>query len=274
MLLPPIGGRYGPDSTGTSRSPSRGGSRAASPSPQTEAMTTATSASYAEVRRSQQIKAKFKELDVNKDGTLSFQELSGILKRITHGTSKEMTESKVHKLFNQLDKNHDDKVSFDEFVDFLYGTNADLSSELRREFEAAVERRICNLAKGAFDPERTAAAESGRERLGRLYGTYNFRWIGGDLEHESVQLVLESTGRYTLVSTSGLDAHLSETTTEAGDWEVSASEAKVLLYATAAAGRCQRLALVDDGSLDPGKDGPLSGTQIILKLDDDENCLQ
>lgn len=67
--------------------------------------------------QSAKVKEKFRQLDTNHDGYLSFEELEALLRRGDNG----MTEPEVRLLYDQLDTHQDGKVDFHEFCDFIYG---------------------------------------------------------------------------------------------------------------------------------------------------------
>jgi hypothetical protein len=70
--------------------------------------------------KSDKIKSKFRELDTNGDGYLSYEELEAMLL----SGNPDMTEAEVRLLYDQLDTHKDGKVDFHEFCDFVH----DLSS--------------------------------------------------------------------------------------------------------------------------------------------------
>mmetsp|Transcript_67188 Transcript_67188/g.160946 ORF Transcript_67188/g.160946 Transcript_67188/m.160946 type:complete len:429 (-) Transcript_67188:78-1364(-) len=69
------------------------------------------------IKGGQDLKERFKRLDLNRDGKLDFNELSGLLRR---GRGN-LQEYEIKALFDQVDKNSDGKVDFGEFVDYLLG---------------------------------------------------------------------------------------------------------------------------------------------------------
>lgn len=66
--------------------------------------------------RSESIKERFETLDVNKDGSLSFEEMQQLLRQ----GNPDMTRRQIRVLYDRVDKNSDERVSFAEFVDFVY----------------------------------------------------------------------------------------------------------------------------------------------------------
>jgi len=63
------------------------------------------------------IKEKFRQLDSDHDGYLSFEELEALLRK---GDS-DMSVAECRLLYDQLDTHQDGKVDFHEFCDFIYG---------------------------------------------------------------------------------------------------------------------------------------------------------
>jgi len=63
-----------------------------------------------------EIKKKFKRLDGNKDGSLSFGEMSRLLRK---GRS-DITDKEMEILFRRVDRNGNGRVEFGEFVDFVF----------------------------------------------------------------------------------------------------------------------------------------------------------
>mmetsp|Transcript_9605 Transcript_9605/g.17366 ORF Transcript_9605/g.17366 Transcript_9605/m.17366 type:complete len:164 (-) Transcript_9605:98-589(-) len=70
--------------------------------------------------KKEEIKLKFEELDTNGDGTLSFDELTTLLRRGRH----DMSDDDVWVLWKAMDHDNDGTVDFDEFVDFLFSPYA------------------------------------------------------------------------------------------------------------------------------------------------------
>merc|ERR1712107_904211 len=62
------------------------------------------------------VKNKFKELDRNHDGKLSFDEMSGLLRKGRHDISDE----ELQLLWNAIDRDGNGEVDFDEYVDFVF----------------------------------------------------------------------------------------------------------------------------------------------------------
>ncbi|CAE7741342.1 phr, partial [Symbiodinium pilosum] len=223
------------------------------------------------VQLKSQIKAKFHELDVNKDGCLSFEELTVFLGCL----STKLTEKEVREIFRTMDRNRDEKVQFDEFVDFIFSSEMDKNPRLRADVEAAAKRSTDNVARvesaaARERSERLRAEKGGRERLGRLTGRYAFRWQGDADEAETFELVLQDSGKFESKYFSQLDATMTDTQTCSGVWEVSATEREILLYKEGG-GPVERWALDARGDLDAGKDFALSKQRMILRADDD--CL-
>ncbi|CAJ1353416.1 unnamed protein product [Effrenium voratum] len=191
------------------------------------------STSFKGTQLKNQIKAKFHELDVNKDGALSFQELVVFLNCL----SSKLTEKEVQQIFRRMDRNRDEVVQFDEFVDFIFSSDMDKNPRLRADVE-----------------ERQAAEKSGRKRLGALEGKYLFSWDGEDDCLEKMELELSERGTFSFRAFSQLDKGMTDIDTSQGVWEVSATEPEVLLYKEV--GPVERLRLAA-GELDTGKVGPL-----------------
>ncbi|CAK9080131.1 Probable calcium-binding protein CML25 (Calmodulin-like protein 25) [Durusdinium trenchii] len=253
LNLPPIDGR----------SRSKGGSRGSSRSPTPVEPDRSTSLKGTQLKN--QIKAKFHELDVNKDGSLSFEELTVFLGCL----SSKLKEKEVYELFRKMDRNRDDLVQFDEFVDFIFASDMDQNPTLRAHVQAAADRQsehvMTMLDKGS-EKERSAAQKSGRERLGQLHGSYSFSWQM-DEELESVKLELSEDGRYQCEIISQLGEGMVDRETSTGTWEVSAVEHEVLLYKEGMTRMVQRLGVNDFGDLDLHKEGPLSRQSWLLRRD-------
>lgn len=64
------------------------------------------------------LKEEFRKLDRNGDGTLSFNEISVLLRK---GMST-MGHKEVQALFDEVDKNQNGRIEFDEFVDYIHST--------------------------------------------------------------------------------------------------------------------------------------------------------
>lgn len=62
------------------------------------------------------LRAKFSALDQNGDGSISREEMLGLLKRMNPA----LTDEELDKLFKAADKNGDGKLQFVEFMDFLW----------------------------------------------------------------------------------------------------------------------------------------------------------
>mmetsp|Transcript_26939 Transcript_26939/g.62624 ORF Transcript_26939/g.62624 Transcript_26939/m.62624 type:complete len:259 (-) Transcript_26939:222-998(-) len=229
------------------------------------------STSLKAVQLKSQIKAKFHELDVNKDGCLSFEELTVFLGYL----STSLTEKEVREIFRKMDRNRDEKVQFDEFVDFVFNTDMDRNPRIRADVEAAAKRSTDSVLKAESSAardraERLSAERTGRDRLGPLSGRYAFRWQGDADEAETLELVLLDSGKFESKYYSQLDETMTDTQTHAGAWEVSATEPEILLYKEGG-GPVERWRLAGSGDLDAGKDFALSKQRMILHADDD--CL-
>lgn len=233
MQLPPINGATGRRKPSRSTSPrpaSRQGSQPASRSGSRPSSRSASPIySYADVQRKNAIKAKFRELDANRDGTLSFDELVVLLQK---GPS-EMSRREAEALYEKMDKNHDGTVSFDEFVDYVFEEDVDRGS-LQTEFQSAKKRNEQTIAQAQMSvtrerTEKTMAEESGRGRLGDLVGMFTFAWSGGNEMKELVTLNLEADGSFYSQEVTELDNTLTDTQEHRGIWEVSATSREVLL---------------------------------------------
>ncbi|CAJ1420343.1 unnamed protein product [Effrenium voratum] len=226
------------------------------------------STSFKGTQLKNQIKAKFHELDVNKDGALSFQELVVFLNCL----SSKLTEKEVQQIFRRMDRNRDEVVQFDEFVDFIFSSDMDKNPRLRADVEAAAKRSLDHVSQleGSVAQqrhERQAAEKSGRKRLGALEGKYLFSWDGEDDCLEKMELELSERGTFSFRAFSQLDKGMTDIDTSQGVWEVSATEPEVLLYKEV--GPVERLRLAA-GELDTGKVGPLSKQRLILR----DGCLE
>mmetsp|Transcript_29387 Transcript_29387/g.69359 ORF Transcript_29387/g.69359 Transcript_29387/m.69359 type:complete len:260 (+) Transcript_29387:42-821(+) len=258
MILPPIDG----------------GVRAAPAQPRSDKRRPSEperSTSLKAVQLKSQIKAKFHELDVNKDGCLSFEELTVFLGCL----STKLTEKEVREIFRTMDRNRDEKVQFDEFVDFIFSSEMDKNPRLLADVEAAAKRSTNNVARvestaARERAERLHAEKAGRDRLGRLEGRYAFRWQGDADEAESFELILRESGKFESMYFSQLGAGMTDKENHSGAWEVSATEREILLYKEGG-GPVERWALDAHGDLDAGKDFALSKQRMVLRSDDD--CL-
>jgi len=65
------------------------------------------------------MRKKFQQLDADKNGYLSFDELAAMLK----AGNKSFTEEEAQALYDACDSNKDGKIEFDEFLDFIYKGN-------------------------------------------------------------------------------------------------------------------------------------------------------
>ncbi|CAE7808952.1 phr [Symbiodinium sp. CCMP2592] len=256
MILPPIDG----------------GVRAAPAQPRSDKRRPSEperSTSLKAVQLKSQIKAKFHELDVNKDGCLSFEELTVFLGCL----STKLTEKEVREIFRTMDRNRDEKVQFDEFVDFIFSSEMDKNPRLLADVEAAAKRSTNNVARvestaARERAERLHAEKAGRDRLGRLEGRYAFRWQGDADEAESFELILRESGKFESMYFSQLGAGMTDKENHSGAWEVSATEREILLYKEGG-GPVERWALDAHGDLDAGKDFALSKQRMVLRSDDD-----
>mmetsp|Transcript_13794 Transcript_13794/g.24016 ORF Transcript_13794/g.24016 Transcript_13794/m.24016 type:complete len:508 (+) Transcript_13794:54-1577(+) len=66
-------------------------------------------------RKQEAIKARFSQLDTNKDNYLDFEELRDLLSKGGNFTDRE-----IQTLYDQCDKDGDHRISFAEFVDYIY----------------------------------------------------------------------------------------------------------------------------------------------------------
>eukprot|EP00931_Biecheleriopsis_adriatica_P109179 TRINITY_DN83439_c0_g1_i1.p1 TRINITY_DN83439_c0_g1~~TRINITY_DN83439_c0_g1_i1.p1 ORF type:complete len:324 (+),score=53.77 TRINITY_DN83439_c0_g1_i1:92-1063(+) len=62
------------------------------------------------------LKAQFKLLDTNKDGTLSFDEI----KELFINLHSDFSDNEYQQLFSKMDRNHNGQVDMREFIDFLF----------------------------------------------------------------------------------------------------------------------------------------------------------
>lgn len=63
----------------------------------------------------EEIKAKFEELDVDKNGTLSKMEI----KKLFENFGDEQASFMLQNFFEKYDKNGDDRIDYKEFLDFM-----------------------------------------------------------------------------------------------------------------------------------------------------------
>jgi len=64
----------------------------------------------------QRLKDRFKMLDANGDGTLTFQEMAGLLRR----GNPDFTDGEIKVLFDAVDMDGSGRVEFNEFCDFIH----------------------------------------------------------------------------------------------------------------------------------------------------------
>lgn len=64
----------------------------------------------------EEIKCKFRELDMNEDGLLDFDELSSLLRQ----GREDITDKELRSLFDSVDADASGTIDFEEFVDYIY----------------------------------------------------------------------------------------------------------------------------------------------------------
>mmetsp|Transcript_62567 Transcript_62567/g.117039 ORF Transcript_62567/g.117039 Transcript_62567/m.117039 type:complete len:330 (+) Transcript_62567:44-1033(+) len=91
----------------------------------------------------EQIKGIFRKYDMNRDGSISREELSKVLNALCGNIS----EDEVNGLFLKMDTNKDQRIQFEEFVDFIFSF-ADLSDraemQMREKNDALMEEGAPN----------------------------------------------------------------------------------------------------------------------------------
>ncbi|CAK9034840.1 unnamed protein product [Durusdinium trenchii] len=75
-----------------------------------------------------ELKATFKRFDKNGDGKLSLEELQSVLGKLGEGGGG-LSDEECQELFNALDKDGNGKLTSDEFLDYVFGTDASGSSK-------------------------------------------------------------------------------------------------------------------------------------------------
>jgi len=78
----------------------------------------------------EKLKAKFRALDKNNDGSLTINELRELLMK---SSKSRLSESEVRALFRQADKDKNGRIDFDEFVDYLWSKTADSAVSFEHE---------------------------------------------------------------------------------------------------------------------------------------------
>jgi len=66
-----------------------------------------------------ELQAKFKEIDINGDGRISFQEFQTCI----NGHTNPITEEKIEEMFAKLDKNNSGYIDYSEFITSIISTN-------------------------------------------------------------------------------------------------------------------------------------------------------
>ena len=94
----------------------------------------------------EEIKTRFKELDLDRDGVLSFEELKGLLcqNHIAQKKTTTLSSKDVAALFSEVDQDCDGVVSFDEFVDYVYSSRGGIA---KSKAKASSGKRTANASK-------------------------------------------------------------------------------------------------------------------------------
>mmetsp|Transcript_58422 Transcript_58422/g.107850 ORF Transcript_58422/g.107850 Transcript_58422/m.107850 type:complete len:432 (-) Transcript_58422:50-1345(-) len=107
----------------------------------------------------QDLKERFKRLDLNRDGKLDFNELSGILRR-GHAN---LQDYEIKAIFDQVDKNGDGKVEFGEFVHYMTSGG-----------EKKEEKKDEGGASGSSSPQ--LSREGSKGNLNQMSQTQTKKW--------------------------------------------------------------------------------------------------
>lgn len=129
------------------------------------------------------LKRQFKELDLNQDGLLSFQEMDELLQTL----APQLSQGQRQKLFCAADVNQNGVVELEEFIDFvMYGkvAVAKICTESLADTEASHEE----VAVAKISTESLADTETSHEEVGSTahwpetkYGTWS-HWKENTLE--------------------------------------------------------------------------------------------
>lgn len=98
----------------------RGAAAKSRGSPGPAARAAAPAARAAPMSEEDRLKMRFRSLDVDGDGTLTFDEMSSLLRR----GDPNFTDEQLHTLFEGADQNGNGVIEFDEFVDFIHSPPA------------------------------------------------------------------------------------------------------------------------------------------------------
>mmetsp|Transcript_59060 Transcript_59060/g.175695 ORF Transcript_59060/g.175695 Transcript_59060/m.175695 type:complete len:213 (-) Transcript_59060:79-717(-) len=117
--------------------------------------------------RVSQIKRRFKKLDGNRDGSLSFAEMS----RLLRSGRSDLSDKELQLLFDNVDKNGNGRIEFGEFVDFVFdASDVGRPAEQRGSVPAARRRQSWDHVAEANDIsweqlKDTFLAYAGRNQL-------------------------------------------------------------------------------------------------------------
>lgn len=169
---------------------------------------------------------KFKELDTDGDGTLSFEELRVLLKQ---GDPK-MKEETVRALYNAADLDKDGIVTAEEFIEFIFSSNDDYRTQHEEE------EKEMNKVQSTTAWQRAATESSAHSRLGSVLGLYAHELSGGSgkmtwEEKHTLRLKGAEDGfgfELNMFERMGAKTNLNKSDT--GVWEVAEKTAEVLLY--------------------------------------------
>mmetsp|Transcript_50737 Transcript_50737/g.93869 ORF Transcript_50737/g.93869 Transcript_50737/m.93869 type:complete len:249 (+) Transcript_50737:28-774(+) len=229
-----------------------------------------------DVHRKEAVRAKFRELDRNGDGILSFEELIGLLRVGSPG----LADDELAMIFQGMDKDHSDSVDFDEFLDFVFSAGASIKSEIdtkarevkatkkaeaarRRESERAEEEARLIARQELTAPYRRASSDARgvHDRLGNITGDWDFEVsgsVGRATFREANLLVLQGREHgwtYTLTMLEEMNGKKRADKHETGVWEVSDKNNELLLHSRTGIPPTRHLPL-------EGSKGCISGIQL------------
>merc|ERR1712165_468646 len=92
-------------------------------------------------RNRAEVEAAFRRWDVNKDGSISIQEMKAGLS----GCGIMFTEQEAETCFAVADRNGDNEVSMEEFVDLLSSSHTSSTDPIKKFFEFCVEQAFNNI---------------------------------------------------------------------------------------------------------------------------------
>jgi len=79
--------------------------------------------------RVDEMKQKFRDLDLSGDGYLDLQEITVLLRK----GRADMTDREIITLYSKIDTNNDGKISFEEFVDYIFSTELSAKRAAKRK---------------------------------------------------------------------------------------------------------------------------------------------